>query len=71
MRDHKYVFDYAAVTHCGPGLIVISWGIKALGFGEMTMIQSADGLSIQSECMGKDFCRALLMKLVDDAELAE
>ncbi len=76
----EYDFTYVTITACGPGLkdpqnnfVIISWAAKDIGFGEMTIVQNKDGgpAAIDSECMGKDFCKALLMKLVDEAELRE
>lgn len=54
------------------GGIAISWSADDIGFGEITIVKDKDGsIRIQSECMGKEFVKAVLDKLVDMAEITD
>lgn len=80
MKVEEYEFLHTTISGAGPtynnpknNFVVVSWAVKGIGFGEMTIVQNKEGgpAKIASECMGKEFCKALLMKLVDDAEIVE
>lgn len=68
----------ATITGVGPAtedpenkvFVVISWAAKDIGFGEMTIVQHKEGgpAAIDGETMSKDFCKAVLAKLIDEAE---
>ena len=57
--------------------VVVGWGAKDFGFGLITITTDARSLNrthktkIRAETMGKDFIKAVLCKLVDDAEIVE
>lgn len=47
-----------------------SWSCDGVGFGQVTICRKPDGgLYIDSECMSKDFLKAMLSYWVDNAEL--
>lgn len=60
--------DFQASTN-DTGCFVISWSGN-LGFGEFTIGKIGDDKSfyMDSECMSKEFCMALLEKLYDKCE---
>jgi len=46
------------------------WVRKNIGFGQMSILVKEDGsVSIDSECMGRDWVMDFLMQLVEEAEL--
>ncbi len=65
----------AAVSFWGPhheggrgnqGGVEIAWATASAGFGSLTLYLGDDGnLKVDSERMGKDFCKAVLAKLID------
>jgi hypothetical protein len=64
----------AVVSHSGAsdGCIgfVIDWESKSAGFGQLAVSVYRDGrVKLDTECMGREFVKAVLAKLVDDAEV--
>jgi hypothetical protein len=46
--------------------VVIRWESKSAGFGEITIQKSIEGeMTIDAECMSKDFVKAVFNKLID------
>ncbi len=47
--------------------VVITWGTKSAGFGNITFYKKGKKLHCDSETLPKDFVKAVLLKLVDTA----
>lgn len=77
----EYEILDATITGCGKAhedpknnnFVIISWSSKGIGFGELTIVQNKAGGAaiIDSECMSREFCKAVLMKLVDEAKFKD
>ena len=53
------------------GGMEISWSTVSAGFGGLTVFVDKDGkLKADTECMSKDFCKSVLIKLIDSWENA-
>ncbi len=51
------------------GGMEISWSTVSAGFGSLTLHFSKEGeLKVDSEGMGKDFCKSVLAKLIDSMD---
>lgn len=48
--------------------VIIGWGAKGIGFGELTIIECNGAFEINSECMSRRFVKAILERIVDSAE---
>lgn len=48
--------------------IIVGWGRKGWGFGEVTFIVKDGKLICDSELMGRDFIKKVLVALVDQSE---
>jgi len=47
---------------------VLNWSCKGIGFGQLTIHQTKEGqFKIDTECMGDEFAKAVLCKLVDQS----
>ncbi len=53
------------------GGMEISWGTVSAGFGTLVLYIKDGKLHADTERMGKDFCKEVLAKLVDDMEVDE
>lgn len=54
------------------GGMTVQWSSNSLGFGEVSFSRfspATDEVVIDSECMGREFVKALLAKMVDGATL--
>jgi hypothetical protein len=49
--------------------LYFNWSAAGVGFGQISIATNDDGYLIQNECMGKNFIKSLLCKLVDAAAL--
>jgi hypothetical protein len=45
----------------------IQWSSQSLGFGEVSFYNQDGQITVDSECMSKEFVKALLAKMVDKA----
>jgi hypothetical protein len=48
-----------------PGGFVISWSAKGIGFGELTVGMDGQVITVDDECMSREFCDAVMAKLLD------
>lgn len=58
--------------HCGlvnNTKAYFNWAMKGVGFGEFVFYEKDGIIHIDNECMGKDFIKKALCKMVDDAIL--
>lgn len=63
----KYEVMSAEMYPSGDGF-VIHWSAKNMGFGILVFKRDEDGKhSIDTEMMSKEFCAAVLMKLLDNS----
>jgi len=52
------------------GGFVVQWSIEGYGFGEITVWSSPDGsISVDSECMSREFCEAVMMAAIKQSKL--
>lgn len=51
--------------------IVISWGAAGIGFGEVALVIEDKKIKIDTECMSKDFCDALIAEAIKKLEEQE
>jgi len=48
---------------------VLNWSCKGIGFGQLTVHQTEDGkFKVDTECMGPEFAKAVLCKIIDQSE---
>ena len=48
---------------------ILNWSCKGIGFGQLTICQTKEGqFDIDTECMGDEFAKAVLCKLVDQSK---
>ena len=50
------------------GGMLVQWSDKSLGFGEVLFWNNGSKV-IDSECMSKEFCMAIMAKLIDESEI--
>lgn len=66
----KYEITYAEMREIRkdvqPG-ILINWGCKKVGFGQLVLSTRDGVVDIDDECMGKDFVKAVFSYIVDEA----
>jgi len=61
----KYDFAYAEVSNPRPGVVVIGWSARGMGFGEVTLLMRDNGkLYLDTECMSDRFLNELFEFLV-------
>jgi len=48
-----------------PGGFVICWGAKGIGFGELAVGMDGKVITVDDECMTREFCDAVMAKLLD------
>ena len=58
-----YIFTHIRVS-VGWRAIIISWGAQGVGFGETTIFMDKKKINIDTECMGKVFCDAVVAEAV-------
>lgn len=56
--------------HPGGMYVYFNWSVPGFGFGELSIKKHTDGkIVIDSEGLGKDFVKAMLCSMVDEAEV--
>ena len=68
-RDFSKV-EITAVSFWGQhernqGGVLIQWGMDEFGFGELTLYKKNGVLRADTECLNRDFVRAVLAKVAD------
>lgn len=67
-KVEDYEFTYIDVKPVGewsqPGFI-IEWGVKKVGFGQLTFYTQEGQLNIDSECMSKEFAMRAFKELIE------
>jgi hypothetical protein len=48
-----------------PGGFIVGWAAKGVGFGELTVGFEGGKIKVDDECMGREFCDAVLKKLTE------
>lgn len=61
--------EYAGTRAAPEAPFVIRWGTPGVGFGEFRFWHDNMRVLMTSERMSKDFVKAVLCKMVDDAEI--
>ena len=51
--------------------VIIGWEAENIGFGEMTICGTGKQITCESECMGQEFCEAVLRALASSWTLTE
>lgn len=67
--ESGYDFTYTQIT-CGWQSVVIKWGARGVGFGQLGIIISEKDGSIfaDTECMNKEFCDAVVEKACENLD---
>lgn len=69
--EEQAVYYHPADT-CKPEVsFTLWWSGRYVGFGEFRFFYRDGELMIDNECMDKDFIKAMLCKMVDDATLTD
>jgi hypothetical protein len=68
-RKPDFTVTEATVTTFDKGWFVIQWGTVSAGFGETTFMMRDGKLFCDTECMSRNFVKAVLAKLVDDTPM--
>lgn len=80
-QSPKYQITKAYVSYFGPdgrqiestprywpGVMAVEWIAKDIGFGQLLFYERKGRLHCQTECMDKDFVKAVMDKLLDGAK---
>lgn len=59
----------ATLRDAWDGGFIIAWETVSAGFGELTVSRSKGKVVLDSERMGKEFCKAVFAKFVEGVEL--
>lgn len=49
--------------------LIINWGKKGVGFGMLCLFEKDGEFSVDNEMMGKDFCKWVLERLIENPNL--
>lgn len=60
-KDYEIEINY---VHMDCDCMVVGWSAN-VGFGQLTMYKHGDNFEVETECMGKEFYRQVLEKLVE------
>jgi hypothetical protein len=64
-----FTVTHASIRYMDEHALVVEWETVSAGFGEVTFYREGEQLFCETECMGPDFVKAVLAKLVDGCEL--
>lgn len=60
---------YAAIEKPSENFILIEWGVKKVGFGQITFCQLDNGsIDADFECMSTSFCKKIINDIVENVK---